>query len=100
MKLYSVYDAPSFIERQQGRQLGGCITEANDRAEAIKEAEDFYCQQMVEDCEYGEYDREAILVTYDESTGKETTEKITLSWHAEPDLYDGGRADYYASRGV
>lgn len=101
MKLfYSVYEAPSYIEKQQGRMLGACITEGEDRAKTIEDAENYYCNRMEEDGEYGEGEQEAVLVFYNEDNGAEKLKDITLTWHAERDTYDGGRFDYLAGIGA
>jgi hypothetical protein len=38
---------------------------------------------MADDGEYGDGERDATLVIYDEKTDNETLEDITLSWHCE-----------------
>lgn len=88
--LYSVYN---------DQKLSACITEDYDRAKAIADAEAYYCNRAEEDSEYGAGERDAVLVIYNDDTDAESVEEITLKWHAEKDTYDGGRFDYYNSRG-
>jgi hypothetical protein len=99
MKVYAVYETPSFIEKQRGQTLGSCITDGYGRDQVIADAEDFYCTRAEEEAEYGEGERDALLVTHDEKTDAESVEPITLKWQAVRDTYDGGRFDYYSSRG-
>lgn len=97
--LYSIHELPSYANKQLGITTGACVNEGYDREAAIESAQQYYCERAEEDGEYGEGERDAILVIYNEDTDTETTEEITLSWHAERDTYDGGRFDYYSSRG-
>lgn len=97
--LYSIHEPPTYANKQRGITLGACLCEDYDREKAIESAQEYYCNRAEEDGEYGEGERDAILVAYNKDTDAESVEEITLTWHAEKDDYDGGRFDYYSSRG-
>lgn len=76
-----------------------CVSEGYVRAEVIEKAEDYFRRQAEANEQWGDGEKEAELVTVCTDDSEEKIERITLSWHAEKDTYDGGRFDYHSSRG-
>lgn len=83
MILYSVYERSNLALTSDGIDLGACVTEDYDRAKAIEAAESYYADQAADDGEYGEGERDALLVIYNEEDDSEKVEEITLSWDCE-----------------
>lgn len=64
-------------------QGAACITDGYDRDDVIRRATEYFETQREDDGEYGSWQEEVELVTYDTVTDKETTENLTLSGEAE-----------------
>ncbi len=90
-RLYAIVNPADIIE---------CYTEGYNREEVIARATAYFANRLAEDYEYGEHDRDVKLIIYNEETGNETIEDLTLEFVVEKDCdeYDGGRFDYNTSR--
>ena len=99
MKMFSVYEEPSYAQRLAKVELGQCVSEEHKtKEEAIEKAEQVFLLKAVDNDEWGKGDASCILYIYDDETGNETIEPVTIEWEAEKDNYDGGRFDYISSR--
>lgn len=76
----------------------GVVCDGYNRDEVIEEARRYFEELAAENGEYGEDDREVVLC-WDDCEGITHEEKMVLTFYAERDYYDDGRADFYASRG-
>lgn len=97
MMIYSIYTQETLGLK---KSLGRCINDGFTRSGVIETAELYFEQQAIDDGETGDGERDVYLVSYDDDTGKETVEEITLTWCIEEDTYDGGRFDYLAGIGA
>lgn len=96
-RVYSIYD----LSPETNKKLGSCVTDGYSREEVIDAAQGYYEERDEEEGNSGNHSRDMILVIYDDKTGEEKIEEITISWTAERgDGYDGGRFDYLAGIGA
>lgn len=75
----------------KGPDFGACISESYECTKAIFAAQAYYRTLAEENEEYGPGETTAYLVTYDDITGNELVDEITLVWEAEkpdPNMYD------------
>lgn len=98
-KIYSIYEAPDFMQQLNGVKLGACITEDEIKDVALDSAAGYYQERCEENGEYGNGSADMIVVCTDDD-GRETLEEATVEWCAVRDLYDNGRRDYLIGIGA
>lgn len=66
-----------------------CIADGYNKHEVIAKAIEYFDRQREDDGEFGAWEEEIILVTYDTETDEEKSEQITLRGYTEKgvDLY-------------
>lgn len=95
---FAVCELPSADLKNKGIFSGEIITDGFNKHSVIQAALMHLITTSEENEEWGEHERELVLFTQDENED-EIYEIIKLEWVAEKDEYDGGRYDYYSSRG-
>lgn len=75
---YSIYELPTWQDKQMGSTLGGCITERDNLDAALDAARRYYAQRNSEDGIYGDDEINVIVMDQDE-----TRSELTLKFRAD-----------------